>query len=411
MKSSHKIFLIILTTIIGTVIVVAEIFVWKNGLLKQRFSEKAPISTDAQKNGTENDSNIIYDDTNKYELGFKKDDKLNIYLGGGTASFAGNADKLRFLIPESSSFYYPIKAFRYDDLEIASEIRRPYGGEEVISTISYKCDGPFLKEEIYYNCQTNGVDFLSQDEFSDVAPTSLVTGGGTERKWRKFYAKRFNGVDIIFIGELDGEYADPTEPDYQNRYKVLATKDYLDTILQKKENIEKISKWEEFINGLKFTEQAKSAEDETASWKTYKDEKNGAEFKYPESFGANVWGAYSWPPKLMVVSEEQDPLRVGCPDLPSNISSVPVEINGLDYIFYEASEGAAGSTYTTYCYITKKDKNYYVFNFLIRTTSGCGTNCGPYCETQFETECKNLDIVNAIDKPIEKIVSTLKFAE
>jgi hypothetical protein len=152
-----------------------------------------------------------------------------------------------------------------------------------------------------------------------------------------------------------------------------------------------------------------TASDETINWKTYKDEQTGAEFKYPESFGANVWRAYVWPPKLTIVQEEQDSLKVGCPDLPSNISSIPVEINGLDYIFYEASEGAAGSTYTTYCYITKKDKNYYVFNFLIRTTSGCGTNCGAYCETQFETECKNLDIVNTIDKPIEKIVSTFKF--
>lgn len=159
------------------------------------------------------------------------------------------------------------------------------------------------------------------------------------------------------------------------------------------------------ISSFKFTE----SKDETVKWKTYEDEKNGVEFKYPENFGANVWRAYSWPPKLIVVSDTQDPLKAGCPDLSPNASNTPVEINGLDFIFYEAGDGAAGSTYTTYCYITKKNNNYYVFDFFIRTTNGCGTNCGPYCETEFEAECKNLDIVNAIDKPIEKIVSTLKF--
>lgn len=185
------------------------------------------------------------------------------------------------------------------------------------------------------------------------------------------------------------------------------TSDRIDMIASADKYQECAKIFDGIISSFKFLD----SKDETANWKTYKDEKTGAEFKYPEKFGANVWRADSWPPKLIVVSGSEDPLKVGCSDLSPNASSVPVEINGQDFIFYEYGDGAAGSTYTTYCYITKKNNNYYVLDFFIRTTNGCGTNCGPYCETQFEAECKNLDIVNEIDKPIEKIVSTLKLAK
>jgi hypothetical protein len=68
-----------------------------------------------------------------------------------------------------------------------------------------------------------------------------------------------------------------------------------------------------------------------------------------------------------------------------------------------------GSIYKTYCYTTKRNDNYYVINFLIRSTSRCGNICGSYCGTQYEAECKNLEIIKDIEEPINQIVSTFTF--
>jgi hypothetical protein len=151
--------------------------------------------------------------------------------------------------------------------------------------------------------------------------------------------------------------------------------------------------------------------DPTANWKIYRNEEYGFEFKYPENFGANVWRPYFWPPKATVVVEE-DPIAKGCPDFPSgyqNIITKNVGINGIDFVIHKASDGAAGSSYISYCYVAEKDMKYYVVNFLIRTTNGCGENCGPYCGTQYEQECLNFNFSEDVEKPIEAIMSTFRF--
>lgn len=151
--------------------------------------------------------------------------------------------------------------------------------------------------------------------------------------------------------------------------------------------------------------------DETANWKVYKDEQTGAEFKYPENFRANVWRAHIWPPKLTVIPIAESPTEKGCSGTQLD-SGKTKTINGIDYVLFIGSDVGAGSLYGDYCYVTKKDQNYYVLDFVIWSHTGCGDGgCGAYCETQFEMECKNLDRADMIEKPIEKIVSTLKFGE
>jgi hypothetical protein len=154
--------------------------------------------------------------------------------------------------------------------------------------------------------------------------------------------------------------------------------------------------------------------DETDDWQTYTSEEDGVEFKYPENFSANVWRPHFWPPKLTVVSTSEDPVAKGCQDFPSGIQGATeneIKINNINFILYKASEGAAGSSYNSYCYVTEKDQNYYVISFVIKTTNGCGQNCSVYCYTQYEEECLNFDGNKEVEEPISQIISTFKFLE
>ena len=142
-------------------------------------------------------------------------------------------------------------------------------------------------------------------------------------------------------------------------------------------------------------------------WQNYKGE--GFEFKYPKNFGAEIWNAHEWPPKATIFSNSESYLK-GCPNIPDGtlFENNPVIINGINYQLNKISDAAAGSTYTTYCYIGRKDQKNYAIQFVIRYTSGCGENCGPYCGTENEAACKNFDKVKEVEKPIEQMVSTFK---
>jgi hypothetical protein len=41
----------------------------------------------------------------------------------------------------------------------------------------------------------------------------------------------------------------------------------------------------------------------------------GITFHYPKTFGANVWKAVTWPPKVTVVNKNQEAMDLGCPTL------------------------------------------------------------------------------------------------
>jgi hypothetical protein len=156
---------------------------------------------------------------------------------------------------------------------------------------------------------------------------------------------------------------------------------------------------------------------EFEGWQTYTNSQYGFEFKYPENFGANVWRPFFWPPTTTVVSINEDPVAKGCPDFPISALGTPgatqelAKINNIDWTLYKAADGAAGSSYNSYCYVTKKDQNYYVISFVIRTTNGCGQNCGPYCGTQYEQECLSFSLLKDVETPIKNIVFTFKFIQ
>lgn len=152
-------------------------------------------------------------------------------------------------------------------------------------------------------------------------------------------------------------------------------------------------------------------EESVFGWLVARNDLEGWQFQYPTSFGANVWHPQFWPPRASVFLASQDP-QSGCPDelMAEKHTQSEVEIGDRDYTLIKGEGIGAGSLFNAYCYISKAGNNNFVLYFSIWSHSGCGSgDCGAYCGTQFETECRNLNRVEQIEKPIEKMVSTFKF--
>lgn len=154
----------------------------------------------------------------------------------------------------------------------------------------------------------------------------------------------------------------------------------------------------------------KENDDEFLGWSLYIDEKTGTQFSYPAEFGTKVWHPKFWPPRLTVVSTDLDPVRNGCPNFPADATKDTIVLNGTTYDRYKESNGGVGSLYDNYCYVTVKGDEFYVLYFLIWSHLGCGNGqCGAICGAPEEAECRSLDRIAAYEKPIEKMVGSLKF--
>lgn len=102
----------------------------------------------------------------------------------------------------------------YDDnmsesLQILNRLAGPYGMYKPVHSVRYACDGPFMQymdritesvteDAVYTGCQTNGIDFLSQYEFT-AAGLGYATGGDVCESWSKIYARRIDGEDWFFV--------------------------------------------------------------------------------------------------------------------------------------------------------------------------------------------------------------------
>jgi hypothetical protein len=153
--------------------------------------------------------------------------------------------------------------------------------------------------------------------------------------------------------------------------------------------------------------------DQTVGWKTYLDDVNGVQLKYPETFSGATWQVQDWPPTV-VVSDISSNVVMGCgQDISSGIEiSGPedVMLNNMNFKLYRGGDVGAGQLYTDYCYALDANNKHYTINFLIHSTNGCGDgNCGPYCGTENEQACKNFDMQKEVVQPMENMVSTLKF--
>jgi len=156
--------------------------------------------------------------------------------------------------------------------------------------------------------------------------------------------------------------------------------------------------------------------DQTAGWLVYTSSDDTFSFKYPQTFGANVWRLDQWPPIVTMVATGKDPVALACPDVRSSsgtaVTAKPgTTPSGVAYNLYTGSDVGAGQLYTQYCYVFTGSKgDFAVIDFIIHSHTACGFGgCGAYCGTQYESECTNLNWEKDIQQPIQKMVDTATF--
>ena len=120
---------------------------------------------------------------------------------------------------------------------------------------------------------------------------------------------------------------------------------------------------------------------------TFIDRASGIEFQYPMLPTAYV-RAQAWPPKVTIRSARQ------CND---------ISINGRSYCVTTVSEGAAGTTYTTYTYSTSKDRMPITFTFTLGFLQ-----CMNYDEPN-KTNCQRVQQSLDVNSIVDAMVQTLKF--
>ncbi|MCK4795938.1 MAG: hypothetical protein KAT05_01080 [Spirochaetes bacterium] len=209
------------------------------------------IDNREDENTIEDSIKVIDGDIYSYgnKIGFIEEDSININLDKKVFTFSGDINKIYFWEPNEK-----IIVFSYDNLGISSGLYRPNSGRSPIEIV-YSCSGPLVDIEnirVEY-CETNGVNYLTQYEFSDLSSSGFGTGGGTSWMWYKLYIKKINGVDFVLQGIIGDDWIDG--PNFytqkQNeKYNILSKKKYLDDLLRKKKVNENIENWDNFVDKL-----------------------------------------------------------------------------------------------------------------------------------------------------------------
>ncbi len=151
------------------------------------------------------------------------------------------------------------------------------------------------------------------------------------------------------------------------------------------------------------------APDETAGWKTYIDEKNGYEYKYPTNL-LDILDGY---PEIIITDAGNENLTKICPSDPDiivdndyDINGEKMAINNISYCKYvDIGGGGAGTEAATYKY-TFKNKRLYTLIFYTRFAGHYDCSWG-YEDELSISKCK--DSHRKIPEMIEKILSTFKF--
>ncbi len=126
----------------------------------------------------------------------------------------------------------------------------------------------------------------------------------------------------------------------------------------------------------------------TDTWKTLTDPKQQLSFKYPDPFPGTYVSAQAWPPKVTLSSK-----AFSC--------AAPLVIHGNTYCMTQSSEGAAGSTYTTYRYTTHHDAGLITLDFTLRFVQ-----CGNYDEPK-QSACKTEQAAFSVPAFADTIASSL----
>ena len=135
-------------------------------------------------------------------------------------------------------------------------------------------------------------------------------------------------------------------------------------------------------------------------WKIYRDPVGAFEFQYPEKLTTKYIDAFLWPPTATIADGEFSCEKINLGDGPPE-RMIPRMVDERQYCVTDASEGAAGSTYTTYTYATAREGKLISLNFVLRYPQCLNYDNPAQSECLAEREAFDLDGV------IDRIVATL----
>lgn len=135
-----------------------------------------------------------------------------------------------------------------------------------------------------------------------------------------------------------------------------------------------------------------------ASWHMFESADVGVMFRYPNDLGTKYMRATEWPPK---VTAEKG--RFTCFETSDGLYGMTTKriVNGMQYCVTVKSEGAAGSTYTTYTYMTEREGVRITVMFTIQASQ-----CLNYDQPE-QTECITERDQFSVDALVAKMVATV----
>jgi benzodiazapine receptor len=135
------------------------------------------------------------------------------------------------------------------------------------------------------------------------------------------------------------------------------------------------------------------------SWKTFYDDKDHMYFRYPETLATTYMHAVDWPPQMAVRHDAFTCTETGS-EIAQGGETGQKTINGHAYCVTKSSEGAAGSVYTQYIYMTQRANFVLAFIATVRATQ-----CGNYDEPQ-RTACEQERAAFDFDDVMDRIAQS-----
>ena len=141
-----------------------------------------------------------------------------------------------------------------------------------------------------------------------------------------------------------------------------------------------------------------------AGWVKFTDEAGVYTFNYPATLPTTYIKAQEWPPQVDLLEDSAiDCNPESAPTAHAGVIEAKV-IKGQKYCTTAQSEGAAGSTYTDYAYLTVVNKRVVRLTFTLRQPQ-----CDNYDEPQ-RGSCKAEQANFDLDALVGQIVASLHFA-
>lgn len=138
-------------------------------------------------------------------------------------------------------------------------------------------------------------------------------------------------------------------------------------------------------------------------WLTFTDEARVYSFNYPKDFGSDYITPLDWPPQVDLL----DGPTFDCPTASSPTAHAgqtnQVTVDGQKYCVTTQTEGAAGSTYTDYAYLTIVDGQIVRLTFTLREPQ-----CLNYDEPK-QSECQQDQTSLNLNHLIGQIIASWQF--